>query len=101
MLQEDVVDVLWEALKKYRVQSDGKTEAAPATGRQGKRGDILGKPYNQPYTSLSAGRIFLSEREIKLMIQGQKTLKLPSKAIVSPLAQEWLALKRIPIVIEE
>lgn len=45
------------------------------------------------------GRIFLSEYEIKkALTPGAQHLTIPEGAIVSPLAQEWLALRGISIV---
>ena len=45
------------------------------------------------------GRSFLTEYEIKkALTPGAKDLTIPKDAIVSPLAQEWLALKGIRII---
>ncbi|MBI5245142.1 MAG: hypothetical protein HY922_15880 [Elusimicrobia bacterium] len=45
------------------------------------------------------GRRFLTEHEIKkALTPGARVLTIPTGAIVSPLAQEWLALKGIEIV---
>ena len=68
---EDIVDVLWESLKK----------PGPEKKIQGR------------------GRKFFSEYEIKKMIK-DNVLKVPASAIVSPLAQDWLALKGVKIVRE-
>jgi hypothetical protein len=43
-------------------------------------------------------RIFLTEHEIKkALTQGTSRLTIPKDAIVSPLAQDWLALKGIAV----
>lgn len=45
------------------------------------------------------GRRFLTEYEIKkTLTPGTQLLTIPQDAIVSPLAQDWLALKGIRIV---
>jgi len=45
------------------------------------------------------GRRFLTEHEIrKALTPGARVLTIPVGAIVSPLAQEWLALKGIEIL---
>ena len=46
-------------------------------------------------------RIFLSEYEIKRMIGTGKLLKVPVRAIVSPLAEDWLILKKIQVIRED
>ena len=97
---EDLVDLLWDALKKN------------PPGRNGKWGRLAAAPFNRPYTSLRAkrspeatvrrgGRIFLSEYEIKKLLQTGEILKIPASAILSPLAQDWLALKGVKIVRED
>ncbi len=48
-----------------------------------------------------AGRIFLSEHDIKKALKdGSKELRVPAKAIVSPLASDWLTLRGVRIVRE-
>jgi len=45
------------------------------------------------------GRTFLTEREIKkALTHGGQHLTIPRDAIVSPLAQDWLALKGVRII---
>lgn len=46
-----------------------------------------------------ARRVFLSEREVRALLQpGSRRLLVPPGAIVSPLAQEWLALQGIDVL---
>ena len=84
--------------RNFRKQID---EQVPRTGKWGFHVREL---YNAPYTSLPAKRIFLSEYEIKLICARQKLdpkiLKVPREAIVSPLAQDWLAMKGIKVTQE-
>ena len=94
---EDIVDLVWESLKENR--PGHKAEGVP--GHPGRRGLMIREPYNRPYTSLPTGRVFFSEYDIKRMIQGDQVLRLPRGAIVSPLAQEWLTLKRVRIIRED
>ena len=45
------------------------------------------------------GRPFLSEYHVrKALTPGSSTLTIPTDAIISPLAQEWLALQGVRIV---
>jgi hypothetical protein len=70
--------------------------------RRGKWGELAAKPYSRPYTALTSRRIFLSEYELKrLLSDGSKRLVLPRRAIVSPLAEDWIAEKGIKIVRED
>jgi hypothetical protein len=46
------------------------------------------------------GRRFWTEREVrKALTPGAKDLKIPGDVIISPLAQEWLALEGVKIVV--
>ena len=101
MTDEDLVDAIWESLRDYRTREGSKNKAGKDSGRQGKWGAALREDYNRPYTSLPSGRIFFSEFEIKRMIQNDRTLKLPKRSIVSPLAQDWLILKGIKVIKED
>ena len=48
-----------------------------------------------------AGRQFLSEFDVrKRLAPGARELRIPKGAIVSPLALDWLGLKRIPVIEE-
>jgi len=60
------------------------------------RKHILPSPGKGP---ARARRLFLTEYEIKkTLTPGAKDLTIPKDAIVSPLAQEWLALEGIRII---
>ena len=74
---EDLVDILWETLK-LKGSALGPRKAAVPRG----------------------GRVFLSEYEIKRMIEGNGILRVPENAILSPLAQDWMTLKGIRVVRE-
>lgn len=69
---DDWADVLWEGLSKL--------PKGPAPHR--------------------AGRLFLSEYEIKRMISPEKILRVPVNAILSPLAVDWLLLKGVQVIRE-
>ena len=75
--REALIDLIWEGLKKSRSGCNliRKEERA-------------------------AKRVFLSEFEIKGMIRGQ-SLKVPPRAILSPLALDWIVLKGIRIIQED
>ena len=101
MTEEDLVDTIYGSLRERGTGAGSERNPEKDPRRQGKWGPALREPYNAPYTSLPAKRIFLSEFEIKQMICGDRTLKLPRRAILSPLAQDWLTLKGIQIIEEE
>ena len=79
---DDLVDVVWENLKPRR----DKACIAPKA--------VAGD------SAVRAGRLFLSEHEIKKMITKDKILRVPADAILSPLAQDWLFLDGIQVVRE-
>ena len=77
----DFVDLLIRHFSPARSR-----EAAPA-------------PAEKPARPRAAARVFLSEREIRAMLApGSRRLEVPPGAIVSPLAQEWLALQGVDVV---
>ena len=52
-----------------------------------------------PVVARVRGRLFLTERDIKKALTlGALVLTIPRDAIISPLAQDWLALKGVVIV---
>lgn len=97
---DDIVEIVLDALKKNHPGKENfRKELEKESDKKGRWGFYLKETYNKPYTSLPAKKIFLSEYEIKQMLKdGKKELRLPSSAIISPLAQEWLSQKGIKIV---
>ena len=111
-LEDDVVDIVFDALK----ERGGGRAPFPAAGprpvtnfraridqdppRTGKWGFYVRERYNRPFTSLPAKRIFLSEYDIKQSLKGGNALRVPKSSIISPLAQEWLDEKRVQIIRE-
>lgn len=58
----------------------------------------VGSP-GRPSRPAAAGRPFLTEHDVKkALTPGAQHLKITKDAIVSPLAQDWLALKGIRII---
>lgn len=97
---DDLVEILYDGLSASSTTAKD-FKAAPEPERQGKWGFHVGTPYNRPFTTLRAGRLFLSEHDIRRMLKdGRRTLHVPRRAIVSPLAQEWLTEKGIAILYE-
>ena len=95
----DIVDAVWDVLKENR---DFRKILEQEPERKGKWGEIVRRPFNRPYTSLPAKRIFLTEHDIrKLLSPGSKKLTVPKEAILSPLAQDWISEKGIEIVFQE
>ena len=76
LTRDDLIDLIVAGLAKA-----GPAAAAPARA--------------------AAGRLFLSEYEIKKRLTpGSKRLTLPRNAIISPLASDWLTLQGIEIARE-
>lgn len=100
--EDDLAEIVYDALKS----SDSRTGNLRAAmneppARKGKWGFHAREPYNRPYTSLPVRRIFLSEYDIKQRLApGQKQLRVPRGAIISPLAEEWLTEKGIRVEFE-
>ncbi|HOW27966.1 MAG TPA: hypothetical protein PK876_05660 [Elusimicrobiota bacterium] len=95
MLDEnDIVDVLEDVLR------GGGDRVSP--GRQGLWGFHVREPYHKPWTSLSSGRPFLSEHEVRRRLAGtdRSEIRIPRSAILSPLAEDWLLMKGIKIIRE-
>jgi hypothetical protein len=58
-------------------------------------------PASKPLDGVPKGRRFLSEHEIlRMLTPGAQLLRIPRGAILSPLAQDWLALKGVRAVSE-
>lgn len=76
--RDDLIDAILRRLKE---------PAAPAA------------PVPRAPAASRKGRVFLSEYDVKkALTPGETHLTIPKDAIVSPLAQEWLALKGIRII---
>ena len=92
---EDIAEIAWEVLRDAR---PGRTSSEP---RQGKWGELAGKPYNRPYSLFRSKRLFLSEYDILQRLKvNSKELRVPKSAILSPLAQDWIWEKGIQVVYE-
>ena len=75
LTRDDLIDILMERFLK----------PAPEVQKKGK----------------TSGRLFLSEYDIrKKMAPGAQELRIPKGAIISPLAHDWLVLRRIRIIEE-
>ena len=95
---DDIAEIVLEAVKECSTQALRRVSEPE---RKGKWGFHVREPYNKPYTSFAAKRIFLSEYEVKRLLSGGlKTLRIPKSAILSPLALEWMEGKNIEIVRE-
>jgi hypothetical protein len=108
--EDDLVDILSEALARrkhphdWRAGSDCCEDCAgrkenPAPKRTGKWGFHVRNPFNAPWTSLPIKRPFLSEYTVKQMVkrENSRELRIPASAILSPLAEEWLASHGIAV----
>jgi hypothetical protein len=86
LTRDDLIDLLVAGLAKAGPAAVAASGARPA----------ISAPDRGP-----AGRLFLSEHEIKkrLTPNGNR-LTIPKNSIVSPLALEWLALRGIDIIRE-
>jgi len=79
LTRDDVIDIILERLS---------APAAPLPARGRLAGDIR-------------GRKFLSEYDIrKQLTVNSQELKIPRDSIISPLAEDWLTLRRIKITRE-
>ncbi|MBI4802815.1 MAG: hypothetical protein HY796_09870 [Elusimicrobia bacterium] len=77
LTKSDIADIISERLER------GSCERAPAAAK----------------TPLK--RVFISDRELKRMVkEGQKMVKVPANAIISPLSEDWLDYKGVKILRE-
>ena len=84
--QNDLIDLIISQLGALSQPPTGAP--APCSKEKAKNDAMLPK-----------GRIFLSEYEIKRQLTARPgRLTIPRDAIISPLAQDWLALKGIEVV---
>jgi len=85
LTKDDLLDIIMERLGQA---SSGPRLPGPAAPP---------KPLDQELR----GRLFLSEYDIKKRLtQGAQELRIPRDSIISPLATDWLTLRRIRIVRE-
>ncbi|OGS01868.1 MAG: hypothetical protein A3G41_02760 [Elusimicrobia bacterium RIFCSPLOWO2_12_FULL_59_9] len=96
--QDDLVDAIMEALGRSGASGSpaGVRSSPRPAGASGTQGTVPGAAENAPRRG---GRVFLSEYELKKAVDwGKKELRVPSGAILSPLALDWIAFKRIRVV---
>jgi len=87
--RQDLTDIVLKHLQDARPRARTRNPVLPATPAGGSPGGLRAVQ----------GRRFLSDYDIrKALTPGTQVLTIPEDAIVSPLAQEWLALKEIRIV---
>lgn len=113
--QDDLVDAIMEALG--RSGASGSPAGIPSSPRPASRasgaqassrpsgvsivpelseGAVPGSAENAPRRG---GRVFLSEYDLKKAVDwGKKELRVPSGAILSPLALDWIIFKKIRVV---
>jgi hypothetical protein len=78
--RDDLIDIITECLGRAPKENGAAARPEPPSGRP---------------------RLFLSEYDIKKRLTGNsQELKIPNHAIISPLAWDWLTLRRIKIVRE-
>lgn len=88
LTRDDLIDLIVSQLKPVKAEIPAPAPSTPVDRPK------AGKGSDGP-----AGRIFVSEYEIKKMLKpGAKELQLPARAIVSPLAADWLTLQGVRIV---
>ena len=86
LTKDDLIDIIMERLGRERVSSP--LAAAPAPVRRRLDGEVR-------------GREFLSEYDIRKRLTGNsQELRISKEAIISPLAEDWLTLRRIKIIRE-
>jgi len=85
LTRDDVLDIIGERLERGRVMPCVPSGAGPRL-----------PPGLEPECR---GRLFLSEHDIKKRLTAQE-LRIPRDAIISPLATDWLTLRRIKIIRE-
>lgn len=97
--REDLVDWVMERLAaRNGTPGAAAAPAAPAPG-PGPKGAEKALP--AAAGTPRAGRIFLSEHDIRRRLTGGgKELRIPRGAIISPLAQDWLVLAGVRVVEE-
>ena len=95
--EDDVIDVFFETVRGGAPAPACRNDPEP---RSGKWGFHVERPFTPPFTPLPAGRVFLSETEIKKQLKGAGTFQIPRNAILSPLARDWLDGKGIKITYE-
>lgn len=96
----DIVEFVLDVIREQKSgEKDFRKQLENPPTKKGRWGTVASQPFNKPYTSLPAKKIFLSEYEVKqLLKKSPKELHIPESAIVSPLAQEWLEQKGVKIV---
>ena len=86
LTKDDLIDIIMERLGRERVSPP--RAAAPAPARRRLDGEVR-------------GREFLSEYDIRKRLTGNsQELRISKEAIISPLAEDWLTLRRIKIIRE-
>jgi len=92
LTRDDLIDIILERLGK---PFPGPGQASPESS---------GPPIPSPVFNMdqeARGRPFLSEYDIRKRLTANfQELRIPMDAIISPLALEWLTLRRIKIVRE-
>lgn len=91
LTRDDLIDIVIAGLAKAKPAAAARAPVAPPPAPKARPS---GLPPPGP-----KGRSFWSEYDIKkALTAGGKRLTLPSDAIVSPLASDWLTLRGIEIV---
>jgi hypothetical protein len=95
LTRDDLIDLIVSQLTPLKA---GNSAPAPSTPGDRRTAD-MGKQKAGKTSDGPAGRIFVSEYEIKKLLKpGAKEIRLPAGAIVSPLAADWLTLQGVRIV---
>ena len=88
LTRDDIIDIILERLLAAPMASG---ESAPPTTA----------PQRSRLADEMRGRKFLSEYDIrKQLTVNSQELKIPRDSIISPLAEDWLTLRRIKITRE-
>ena len=94
LTRDDIIDIVIAGLAKAQPAAVARPPAFIAAPPPAPKARPSGLPPPGP-----KGRSFWSEYEIKkALTAGGKRLTLPTDAIVSPLASDWLILRGIEIV---
>ena len=88
--KDDLIDIILARLKA----AGGQLPAPPPSQAASRAGGLLAQDGPK-------GRLFLSEYDIRKRLTLESSeLRIPKDAIISPLAVDWLTLRRIRIVRE-
>ncbi len=102
MDKSDIVDIITHLLGVRKVRAESTFEDVrrknPSEEKKYKSGFFTRQKYNEPFTHLKGGRVFISEYDLKGMLrENSNEITIPKNAIISPLAAEIILEKNIEV----